>query len=313
MSSYPVIMKGGEIMQVTRSLSFHRKRDTAVAATVFLIPVFFFISVFIIYPIVDSFWISFHTWNGISSNKVFSGLDNWKTLFSDAIFYKSFFNNIIIVILSISIQLPIAMAIALLLDTGGKKLNFLKMVYFLPMLMSSVAIGFLFKYTYDPQFGLISAVSTMLGGDGMVDLLGNPKYAIFAVIAVICWQYIPFYMVYFLAALSSLPEEIYEASIIDGATYGQYFWRVALPSMQGAVKSAAILSLIGSLKYFDLIYVMTQGGPNSATELMATYMYKNAFQTMKMGYGSTIASGMFIIITVISLFTLKIINGKEEV
>lgn len=300
-------------MQVTRSLTLYRKRSTAIAAAVFLIPVFFFISVFIIYPIVDSFWISLHTWNGISSNKVFSGLDNWKTLFSDAIFYKSFLNNIIIVVLSISIQLPIAMAIAFMLDTGGKKLNFLKMVYFLPMLMSSVAIGFLFKYTYDPQFGLISAVSTLFGGQGMVDLLGNPKYAIFAVIAVICWQYIPFYMVYFLAALSSLPLEIYEASIIDGATYGQYFWMVALPSMQGAVKSAAILSLIGSLKYFDLIYVMTQGGPNSATELMATYMYKNAFQTMKMGYGSTIASGMFVIITVISLLTLKVINGKEEV
>lgn len=299
-------------MQATHSLSHDKKRSTVIAATIFLVPVFFFITVFIVYPIINSFWLSLHTWNGISSIKTFSGLDNWKTLLGDTTFYKSFLNNIIIVILSISIQLPIAMAIAFLLDTGGKRLNFLKMVYFLPMLMSSVAVGFLFKYTYDPQFGLISAVSTMLGGEGMVDLLGNPSYAIYAVIAVICWQFIPFYMVYFLAALSSLPIEIYEASIIDGATHGQYFWRVALPSMQGAVKSAAVLSLVGSLKYFDLIYVMTQGGPNSATELMATYMYKNAFQTMKMGYGATIASGMFIVITVISLFTLKIINGKEE-
>jgi raffinose/stachyose/melibiose transport system permease protein len=299
-------------MNATRTLLSNRKRSTVIAATVFLIPVFFFITIFIIYPIIDSFWLSLHTWNGISSSKPFSGLDNWKELISDATFLKSFLNNGIIVILSIAIQLPIAMAIAFLLDTGGKKLNILKMVYFLPMLMSSVAVGFLFKYTYDPQFGLISAVSTMLGGDGMVDLLGNPSYAIFAIIAVICWQFIPFYMVYFLAALSSLPLEIYEASIIDGASHSQYFWRVALPSMQGAIKSAAILSLVGSLKYFDLIYVMTQGGPNGATELMATYMYKNAFQTMKMGYGATIASGMFVIITVISLFTLKIINGKEE-
>lgn len=299
-------------MQGTKSLLLYRKRSTSIAAAVFLIPVFFFILIFVIYPIVDSFWLSLHTWNGISSNKVFSGLENWKALISDKTFYKSFFNNLLIVILSIAIQLPIAMAIAFILDTGGKRLNFLKMVYFLPMLMSSVAVGFLFKYTYDPQFGLISAVSTMLGGEGMVDLLGNTSCAIFAVIAVICWQFIPFYMVYFLAALSSLPEEIYEASIIDGATRGQYFWRVALPSMQGAVKSAAVLSLVGSLKYFDLIYVMTQGGPNGATELMATYMYKNAFQTMKMGYGATIASGMFIVITVISLLTLYAINGKEE-
>lgn len=299
-------------MQNTKSLLNHRKRSTAIAATVFLIPVFFFILIFILYPIFNSFWLSLHDWNGISSNKAFSGLDNWKTLVTDVVFYKSFLNNILIVILSIAIQLPIAMALAFLLDSGGKKLNFLKMVYFLPMLMSSVAVGFLFKYTYDPQFGLISAVSTMFGGEGMVDLLGNPKIAIYAVITVICWQFIPFYMVYFLAAFSSLPVEIYEASVIDGATHGQYFWRVALPCMKGSVKSAAVLSLVGSLKYFDLIYVMTQGGPNGATELMATYMYKNAFQTMKMGYGSTIASGMFIVITLISLLTLKALNGKEE-
>ncbi len=299
-------------MQNTKSLLNHRKRSTAIAATVFLIPVFFFILIFILYPIFNSFWLSLHDWNGISSNKAFSGLDNWKTLVTDVVFYKSFLNNILIVILSIAIQLPIAMALAFLLDSGGKKLNFLKMVYFLPMLMSSVAVGFLFKYTYDPQFGLISAVSTMFGGEGMVDLLGNPKIAIYAVITVVCWQFIPFYMVYFLAAFSSLPVEIYEASVIDGATHGQYFWRVALPCMKGSVKSAAVLSLVGSLKYFDLIYVMTQGGPNGATELMATYMYKNAFQTMKMGYGSTIASGMFIVITLISLLTLKALNGKEE-
>ncbi len=299
-------------MQNTKSLLNHRKRSTAIAATIFLIPVFFFILIFILYPIFNSFWLSLHDWNGISSNKAFSGLDNWKTLVTDVVFYKSFLNNILIVILSIAIQLPIAMALAFLLDSGGKKLNFLKMVYFLPMLMSSVAVGFLFKYTYDPQFGLISAVSTMFGGEGMVDLLGNPKIAIYAVITVVCWQFIPFYMVYFLAAFSSLPVEIYEASVIDGATHGQYFWKVALPCMKGSVKSAAVLSLVGSLKYFDLIYVMTQGGPNGATELMATYMYKNAFQTMKMGYGSTIASGMFIVITLISLLTLKALNGKEE-
>ncbi|PYG87756.1 multiple sugar transport system permease protein/raffinose/stachyose/melibiose transport system permease protein [Ruminiclostridium sufflavum DSM 19573] len=299
-------------MNATRSLANNKKRSTAIVATVFLIPVFFFITVFIIYPIADSFWLSLHQWNGISSDRNFIGLENWKVLITDNVFYKAFFNNIIIVILSIIVQLPIAMAIAFLLDTGGKRLNILKMVYFLPMLMSSVAVGFLFRYAYDPQFGIISAIDTMLGGEGMIDLLGNTTYAIYAVIAVICWQFIPFYMVYFLAGLSSIPVELYEAAIIDGATRGQYFWKIALPSMKGTIKSAVVLSLVGSLKYFDLIYVMTQGGPNGATELMATYMYKNAFQTMKMGYGSTIAFAMFVVITTIALVTLKAINGKEE-
>lgn len=299
-------------MNAIRSLEYKRKRNTAIVTTVFLVPVFFFLILFIIYPIVDSFWLSLYKWNGISANKTFIGLENWKDIITDMTFLKAFKNNMIIVVLSIIIQLPIAMAIAYFLDTGGRKLNLFKIVYFLPMLMSSVAVGFLFRYTYDPQFGLISAISSLFGGTDMVDLLGNSKIAIYAVIAVICWQFIPFYMVYFLAGLSSLPTEVYEAAIIDGATRGQYFWKVAMPCMKGTIKSASILSLVGSLKYFDLIYVMTQGGPSGATELMATYMYKNAFQINKMGYGSTVAAGMFIIITLISLVTLRIINGKEE-
>jgi len=143
-------------------------------------------------------------------------------------------------------------------------------------------------------------------------LLGNPKLALFAVILVICWQFIPFYMVYFLAGLSSLPVEVYEASIIDGASRARYFLAIALPMLRNTGINAVILSMVGSLKYFDLIYVMTEGGPSGSTELMATYMFKNAFNTMKMGYGSTIASAMFLIITLTSLMTLKIMRQGGE-
>jgi raffinose/stachyose/melibiose transport system permease protein len=298
-------------MNTTKSLANSKKRQTIFAATIFLVPVFFFITVYIIYPIFDSFSLSLSDWNGIDSARKFIGLGNWTSLLGDGVFFKAFSNNIIIMVLSILIQLPIGIALAVFLDIGGKKLNIFKVIYFLPMLMSSVAVGFLFKYVYDPQFGFINAVLGLLNRSGMVDILGNPSIAIFAVIAVICWQFTPFYMVYFLAGLSTLPAEIYEAAIIDGATRSKYFWRVALPMLQGTVKSAIVLSLVGSLKYFDLIWVMTEGGPTGSTELMATYMYKNAFQTMKMGYGATIASAMFIIITSISLITLRAMNSKE--
>ena len=299
-------------MNHSSALHNRRRRNTAVAATIFLLPAFAFIIVFIAYPIIESFSLSLTSWNGIDAVKQFVGLDNWKTLATDGVFYKALLNNLVIMVLSILIQLPIAMALALLLDFGGKKLNILKVIYFLPMLMSSVAIGFLFKYVYDPQFGIFSAIAQLFGQSVMVDLLGSPIAALYGVIAVICWQFIPFYMVFFLAGLSSLPEEVFEASIIDGATRGQYFWRVALPMMSGTVKSAVILSLIGSLKYFDLIFVLTGGGPDDATQLMATYMYKNAFQIQKMSYGATIASALFVIITVISLIAIRLMNGKKE-
>ena len=119
-------------------------------------------------------------------------------------------------------------------------------------------------------------------------------------------------MVYCMAAFTNISEDVYEAALIDGATKGQYFWKIALPILMPSIKSAAILSMVGSLKYFDLIYVMTGGGPGTSTELMATYMYKQAFTEFNMGYGSTVAAGMFILITVISLITMRIINGKKE-
>ncbi len=288
-----------------------RQRSMIGTAVLFLIPAFAVLGVFMFYSIYESFHLSFFDWNGVTVDKPYVGFGNWKTLASDARFWQALLNNFKVVILSIVIQLPIGMVLAFFLDTVGKKANVFKVVWFLPLLMSSVAIGFLFKYVFDPVFGLVSSIAAWFGG-GNVDLLGNPKIALFAVIMVICWQFIPFYMVYFLAGLSSLPLEVYEASIIDGATRARYFFAIALPMLRNTGINAIILSMVGSLKYFDLIYVMTEGGPSGSTELMATYMFKNAFNTMKMGYGSTIASAMFLIITLTSLLTLKMMRQGGE-
>ena len=296
----------------TSSLAKKRAASTRNAAIIFLVPAFIFLIIFIAYPIFYSINLSCYNWNGISSGKDFIGLGNWKELLGDVIFRKAFINNIIIMVLSIAVQLPIGIALATFLDFGGKKFNLFKVIWFIPMLMSSVAIGYLFKYALDANSGIITGISKLFGGHA-IDLLGNPKTALVTITVAICWQFIPFYMVYFLAAYSGIPSDLYEASTIDGATKGQYFWRIALPMMKPAIKSAIVLSMVGSLKYFDLIYVMTGGGPGSSSELMATYMYKNAFASQRMGYGSTIATGMFILITIISLITIKLLNRKEEV
>ena len=299
-------------MEVNK-MSLKKKREKSVrnASIIFLLPALIFLIIFIAYPIFYSFKTSFYNWNGITVGKTFVALENWKELILDFTFKKAFLNNIIIMVLSIVIQLPIGMALATFLDFKGKKANIFKIIWFIPMLMSSVAIGYLFKYALDANSGIISGLSKLFGGPA-IDLLGNPKTALITISIAICWQFIPFYMVYFLAAYSSLPSDVYEAAIIDGATKGQYFWKVALPMMKPSIKSAVILSMVGSLKYFDLIYVMTGGGPGSSSELMATYMYKNAFLSQRMGYGSTIACGMFILITIISLVTMKILNKNGD-
>ena len=293
------------------SLLAIRQRNTRKVAALFLAPVTILMIIYIFYPIVDTFITSTYQWNGISADRTFIGIQNWITLLQDRSFWIAFKNNLIIMVLSIVIQIPLGLALATFLDFGGKKLTVFKVIWFIPLLMSSVAIGFLFTYALATNGGIVSTISGWFGG-GNIDLLGNPKTALLTVIAVICWQFTPFYMVYFMAAFTNIPYDVFEAARIDGATRGQYFWKIALPLLVPSMKSAAILSMVGSLKYFDLIYVMTGGGPGTSTELMATYMYKESFSNFNMGYGSAVAGGMFILISLIALITMKLINGKKE-
>jgi raffinose/stachyose/melibiose transport system permease protein len=293
------------------SLRTARQRSVRIAASVFLLPALFFLIVYVAYPIVESFITSTMQWNGMGRRREFIGLANWMNLIKDVNFWKAFINNLKIMFLSLLFQVPFAMALATFLDVTEKKGSVFKVVWFIPYLLSSVAIGVLFKYALDANYGIIASVSKLLGG-GEVDLLGNSKIALYAVVGVVCWQYIPFYMVLYLAAYGTIPVELYEAASIDGATRGQYFWRVSLPLLRPTIISGMTLSIIGSLKYFDLDYVMTGGGPGVATELMATYMYRTSFVRFNMGYGSTVASGMFILITLVALVTIAALNRKTE-
>ena len=287
-------------------------RETYLVSIIFLIPSLIFMVLFIFYPIFDSFILSLYSWNGIDPVKTFVGIENWKALITDIRFWRSLKNNILILVLSILIQMPVAIFLALAMDYIGRKFNFLRSIYYLPMLMSSVAIGFLFRYAYDPQFGIVAGILNIFKINITIDILGNPNISMFAIIAVICWQFIPFYFILYVASISSIPIELYEAAKIDGSTYFNYAKNIVIPYISPTIKSGIILSMVGSLKYFDLIYVMTEGGPNGATDLMATYMYKNSFVSLKLGYGATIAFAMLIIISIISFITFKKLNTVDK-
>ncbi len=290
-----------------------KAKSTAKAATVFLLPALILIAVFIVYPVFDTFAISGFKWNGISSDRIYTGLDNWKSLIHDEMFWKSFKHNLIVMVFSILLQIPIGMLLATFLDAGGKKFNIFKIIWFLPYLMSSVAIAFLFVYALATNGGLVSSLATIIQGKRTtVDLLGTAPNALYTIIGVMAWQFTPFYMVYFIAGYGNIDTTIYEAAIIDGATRGQYIRHIAIPLLGPIFKTACTMSLIGSLKYFDMIWNMTQGGPAGTTELMATYMYKLSFQQFNMGYGSTVAAGMFILITAIALIFNRVFKVTED-
>ena len=300
-------------MDKSNSLAKARAKSTAFAATVFLLPALLLIVIFMIYPVIDTFVTSTYKWNGISADKIFVGFDNWKTLFKDTNFWNSFIHNVIVMIFSILLQIPLGLLLATFLDAGGRKFNFFKIVWFLPYLMSSVAIAFLFNSILATNGGLFSSIATLFSGHKVnVDLLGKSPSALFAVIGVMAWQFTPFYMVYFIAGYGNIDTSLYEAAVIDGATRRQYLFKIAIPLLGPIFKTACTMSLIGSLKYFDMVWNMTQGGPAGGTELMATYMYKLSFQQFNMGYGSCVAAGMFILITLIALLFQKVFVVKED-
>ena len=290
-----------------------RPEEHSQAATVFLLPALILIAYFYRISRHRYFVISGYKWNGISSDRIFIGLENWNALIHDEMFWKSFKHNLIVMVFSILLQIPIGMLLATFLDAGGKKFNIFKIIWFLPYLMSSVAIAFLFVYALATNGGLISSLATIIQGKRTtIDLLGTAPNALYTVIGVMAWQFTPFYMVYFIAGYGNIDTTIYEAAIIDGATRGQYIRHIAIPLLGPIFKTACTMSLIGSLKYFDMIWNMTQGGPAGTTELMATYMYKLSFQQFNMGYGSTVAAGMFILITAIALIFNKVFKVKED-
>ena len=278
------------------SKASNRQRRTGsqwVSIVVLLAPSMLLLSVFLLYPLFGSFRLSLVDWNGLGNGARYVGLANWVHLAHDAVFWKALRNNLVLALFSVVIQLPLALVLAVMLDKAAKGSRVLKLLYFLPLLMSSVAIGVLFKNVYDPNFGPLNVGLRAIGLDSLAqDWLGDPHFSLASTIAVICWQNIPFYMILFLAGLSSFPAELGEAARLDGASESTIFWRIKLPHLQGTIRTAMLLAVLGSLRYFDLVFVMTGGGPEHASEVMATYMYNKVFSAFELGYGSTIASAM---------------------
>lgn len=289
-----------------------KQHNRTLFALLFLLPALFLLIVYVVWPLYFSAELSFYRWNGLDPVREYIGFANWERLLGDSLFWNSLKNNFTVVVASLLIQIPSGISLGYVLAEGGRKYRLFKLVYFFPMLMSGVAIAVLFKRIYDPNFGLLNTILKSLGLNDLTQVwLGDPKVALLAVIFVVSWQFIPFYMILFIASFSNVPEELREAARLDGASSLQYFWRIAVPHVQGTIRIASIICVIGSLKYFELIWVMTEGGPAGASELMATYMYKKAFPSFEVGYGSTVASALFIVVMLIAALTFTLTRRFE--
>ncbi|MFD2044802.1 carbohydrate ABC transporter permease [Ornithinibacillus salinisoli] len=277
----------------------------------YVLPALLLIAVLIFIPLILTGYYGLMDWDGIGAMK-FIGLENYIVAIQDLKFWDSAWHSLLLAIFS-TLSLIIYLAISLILASKIKGADLLRKIYLIPMLLSSVAIAQLWIKVYNPSNGMLNHILMAVGIENPPAWLANTSIVLFAIFIPILWQYAGFYILIYYAALKNIPESIIEAAKIDGASPIQIAYRIKLPLIMGVVKVTIVLAVVGSLKYFDLIYVMTGGGPNGASEVMASYMYKLAFSSNDFGYGSAIGFLLLIITLIVTIIVRKVTATKEEV
>ena len=279
---------------------------------IFVLPALILFCGVLIAPIGASAYFSFFDWNGFTA-KTFIGFDNYKELFtSDSIgFNRALRNALLLAGLSVFLQLPLALALALALGKGIKGERIFLSVFFMPVLISTVVIGQLWVKIYNPDYGVLNVALRSVGLDNLTQIwLGDTSTALAAVFVPILWQYVGYHMLLLYAGVKSVPTELREAAMLDGASDGQVDRYIVLPYIKPIIKISVIFAVTGSLKSFDLIYVLTNGGPLHSTEVPSTLMISMLFLRNRYGMGSTIA--VLLIILCFAFALLISVVFKEE-
>ncbi|MEN8907287.1 MAG: sugar ABC transporter permease [Clostridiales bacterium] len=272
------------------------------AIAIFVLPALLIFLLIVIIPIFMSGFYSALKWDGIGEGK-FIGIKNYIDIFKDPVFKKSIVNSFILAFLSVFVQLPISLVLALVLARGIKGESFFRTIYFIPVVISTIVIGQLWLKIYHPDYGLLNVLLNNLGFESLTRAwLGEKETALLAAFIPILWQYIGYNMLLMYTGIKAIPDEIYEAAKIDGASNIRTAWNISIPLARPILKVCVVFAIIGSLKVFDLIFVLTNGGPVNATEVPSTLMYNTIFSKYMYGIGSSIA--VFIIIECLILTVL---------
>jgi raffinose/stachyose/melibiose transport system permease protein len=277
----------------------------------YIAPALILILALIYVPIVQTGYYGLMKWNGIGDME-FIGLKNYSHLIHDPVFWKSAYHSLLLALFS-TISLLFYLFISMILAGKIKGANLLRKIYLIPMLLASVAIAQLWLKIYHPTNGILNSVLTSLGVDNPPAWLADTNLALYAIIVPIIWQYAGFYILIYYAALKNIPDSLEEAAKIDGASPLQIALKIKLPLIMNVVKVTIVLAVVGSLKYFDLIYVMTDGGPNGSSEVMASYMYHKAFKGFDFGYGSAVGFFLLVICLVVTYIIRKLTVSNDDI
>jgi raffinose/stachyose/melibiose transport system permease protein len=277
----------------------------------FLLPALVLYGIFVLVPIVQAAHFSLYDWNGLKPLTDFIGLDNYQRALSDPTFQKAASHNAIIVVLSLAIQIPFALWIAVMLNRRFPGRAVFRLIFFAPYVISEVIAGVVWRLILQPG-GLADGALTAVGLESLYHpWLADPDTVLWALFVIISWKYFGFHMIIMLAGLQGIPRELDEAAAIDGATRRQTFRYVTLPLLGPTIRVSVFLSIIGALQLFDLVWVTTGGGPVDASNTMATYLVDWGFERFQLGYGSAIAVILFLIALVVALGYQRFVMRRD--
>ena len=280
----------------------------------FLAPPLAIFGVIVVWPLLDSFFYAFTNWNGFDPNFKFVGFANFAKISSDPLFLGAAVNTIIWIVAAILLPTLLGLALALLLDSRVKGANVFKSIFYLPICLSAIVVGQIWAWIYQPDWGLLNSALGMATSEKVTYAwLAKPSTALYAVIIAWSWQQTGLAMVIFLAGLTAIPSDLAEAADIEGATRLQHIRYVILPLLRPATVVVVALMVINSLKGFDILYIMTGGGPFNSSDTLAMHMYNESFKKYFMGYGSAISVVLFLITLAVIVIYFRQLKKVDEI
>ena len=285
------------------------KRGDFLSAFLFLSPTLVIFTTFILFPVFFSFYLSFHSWNMFSGATTFIGLENYTRMFQSSEFWQVLGNTAVYTIGTIPINMALSLWVAHILNKQLVGRKFLRTAFFAPVIISPVAAAVIWRWMYDPNFGLINYSISFLGIDA-VNWLNEPTAAMFALIIMGVWKTFGINMVLFSAGLQGIPDNYFEAAELDGAGKWAKFWHITIPMLAPTTFFILIMSMISSFQVFDIVYVLTSGGPMGSTKVLVFYVYEYAFKFFEMGYASAISYFLFAVLFVLTMAQVKYLKSK---
>ena len=297
--------------QSSDTRSWYARNKLAVTPWIFLIPAIIFFTIYVIAPIFQSIWISFFEWDGLGE-KEWVGMANYVELMDDDRFYTSLWNNLLWLVLYM-LAVPAGLFVALFLNQTVTGMRLYKSMFFFPFVISQVVVGLIFTWFYNPDFGVIGVVYEFFGAEPP-SILGDEDLVTYGIIFAGLWPQIAYCMILYLTGLNNVAEDQIEAGRLDGAKGWKMLWYVVLPQLKPATFIAVVVTVIGALRSFDMIAIMTQGGPYGSSNVLAYYMFETALSEygFRMGYGSAIATVLFLIMLIyISYFLYRMYQDEK--